>query len=1088
MVMNSMMVKNLTQSIRRSLGRYIAIAVIIALGAGIFVGLRSTKMDMVATGQVYVQKQNMFDLRIMSSYGWDQKQVEDFSRLDGVEEAEGIFYSDLIVNKGGEGEGSVFRFYTLPERINQLVLLEGRTPQKPDECLADGFRSRTNAIGSTLTVAEENDEGALEELTVRSFTVVGRVSTPLYMDMNRGNTSVGSGSISNYFFVPKETFNVDYCKEIHITLPGDGEIYTKEYNNTLSDAAEHLKPLVEPLARERLAQLREDGLREYWDGKREYLDGLTEYHREKAKAERELREAFQELLDAEEELRSSEWKLKDAQQQIDDGKYAYYTGAQELRLAKQQLEEAKAGMPQQIISGLAEKAEEIRQLLSENQLIDRELTRLASELVEVNAYIYGFESGSIAATEEEKAEAYARRESLQAQLTERTIDQDAVQKVLNSIDPGLLESAESILDGLRQLKAAEDEINAGEAKLAASWDLITYNERLLREGLEKMEEGKQAFKEGLREYYDGRQEAKRELTDAGEKLADAETELADGWKTLSEMTKNDVYVLDRSTNMGYNSLDSASDIVAGVSKVFPVFFLLVAALVCITTMTRMVEEERTQIGTLKALGYSSLAIMSKYMIYAGTSAVFGCALGVAAGSVVFPSVLWEAYKIMIFITPRIVLKFDWLLALAVVITYTAAMLLVTWYCCYRALNEVPAELIRPKAPAAGKQLVFEKLAAWENISFLNKVAIRNIFRYRQRLAMMLLGIGGCTALLMTGFGLRDSIEKIVDVQFQEVTTYDMQVSFREGCDEEMQDSFLETMEPFAADVLFFNQVSGEISANYQTRDIALICASEEIADFWSFHSGKKSVSMPGKNEVLLSAGMSDLLNVRTGDDVVLRNPDMQELHLTISGIYDNHVQNYAIIDPHTVEAQWGSLPSLQSAFVIVREGVDPGAAGAVASGADNVMNVTVSVQTAEMVATMMKALDLVVIVVVFCAGLLAAIVLYNLTNINITERIREIATIKVLGFNASETAMYVFKENLVLSVMGTLFGLPLGKLLLDFVISQIKIDMIWIKARLEWPSLLISVVLTILMAFAVDFIFYFKLDQINMAEALKSVE
>lgn len=1086
--MNNIMVKNLTQSIRRSIGRYIAIAVIIALGAGMFVGLRSTKMDMVATGQVYMHRQNMFDLRLMSSYGWGQSQREAFAQLDGIVDAEGIFYADYIINHGDEGEGSVYRFYTLPEKVNQLVLLEGRMPQHPDECLADGFRNGSSAIGTKLTVAENNSEDALEELQVRSFTIVGLVSSPLYMDMNRGNTSVGSGSISNYFFVPQETFDVDYFKEIHVTIPGEYVVYSKNYNNALSNAADFLRPQVERLAQERLNQLRQDGLEEYWDGKREFTDGLLEYNREKKKAEWELRDAFQELLDAEDELRAAEQKLIDGQKQIADGKYAYYTGAQELRLAKQQLEDAKASMPQEILDGILDKIDEIREMLGQNQQINQELAQLAVDIAEVNAYIYGFEHGSIEATEEEKQEAYARRDALQARWDDLSMDRGSIEDTLNAIGPGVLEYVQELLDGLAQMRDAQTKIEQGEKALAESWDLITYNERLLREGRQELEDGKQKYKEGLREYYDGRQEAKQKLSDAEAELVDAEEKLADAWETLSEMTENPVYILDRSTNMGYNSLDSASDIVAGVSKVFPAFFLLVAALVCITTMTRMVDEERTQIGTLKALGYSSLAIMAKYLIYAGSSAVLGCALGVAAGSIVFPSVLWEAYKIMIFITPRIVLKFDWVLALAVVLTYTAAMLLVTWYCCYRALEEVPAELIRPKAPTEGKQLIFEKLPFWENISFLNKVAIRNILRYRQRLAMMLLGIGGCTALLMTGFGLRDSISKIVDVQFREVTTYDMEIYFREGCDEEMQDAFRQTMAPFADKIMFFNQVSGEISADFQTRDITIISASEEIADFWKFHSGGTPLQLPGTNELLLSAGMADLLNVKTGDEVILRNPDMEELKLTISGVYDNHVHNFAIISPETVEAQWGRTPELQMAFVIVGEDVDPGAAGATASGADHVMNVTVSEQQAEMVATMMKALDLVVIVVVFCAGLLAAIVLYNLTNINITERIREIATIKVLGFNASETAMYVFKENLVLSIMGTLFGLPLGKLLLDFVISQIKIDMIWIKARLEAPSLLISVVLTILIAFVVDFIFYFKLEKINMAEALKSVE
>lgn len=1084
----SMMTKNLMQSIRRSLGRYIAIAVIIALGAGMFVGLRSTKMDMVATGQVYTDKQNMFDLRLISGCGWGQEQVEAAAMLEGVVDAEGMYYTDLICNWGDDGEGAVYRFHTIPEKLDKLVLLKGRMPERPDECLADGFRNGASALGSTLTVADNNSEEALENVNYRTFTIVGIVSTPLYMDMNRGNTSVGSGNISNYFFVPSEAFEADYFTEIHVTIPGQYAIYSKEYNDAMTEAADRLKPLLEPLAQERLEKVRADARQELDDGWQEYRDGVTEYEEKKADAYQQMEDAFGELLDAEDTLRRTEQKLRDGEQRIKDGKATLVETRKTLAQSRQKLASTKASMAAQGLSDINDYMADIQTSTEVKLEVDSQMTTVNAQLVEINAYILQFEYGIITPSEEEKADAYAKQNRLQRQYDDLKAESDRLDGIIRNAETGLAMLAAQQVIMNQQMDIAEDQISAGEAQVEAFEKELDYQQEVLTDGWKEFEQGMEDYHKGLREYFDSRQEAKEKFDEAAEELADAAQKLADGEQTLADMTENDVYVLDRNTNMGYNSLDSSSDIVAGVSRVFPAFFLLVAALVCITTMTRMVDEERTQIGTLKALGYSSLAIMSKYLIYAGSSAVLGGMLGVAAGSIGFPMVLWEAYKIMLFIDPVIVLKFDWALAAVVLITYTAAMLLVTWYCCYRALEEVPAELIRPKAPTSGKELFFEKMSFWNNLSFLNKVAIRNIFRYRQRLAMMLLGIGGCTALLMTGYGLRDSISKIVDVQFREVMTYDMEVYFREGCDEEMQQSFRDTMKPYAKDILFFNQISGEISANHQTRDIYLISASDRIGSFWNFHSGSQEVSLPGQDEVLLSAGMADLMQISEGDDIIIRNPDMEELHLRVSAIYDNHVYNYAIISPETMEHQWGRTPELQMAFVTVRDGVDGYAAGAEATGAENVMNVTVSEQMADMVGTMMKALDLVVWVVVFCAALLAAIVLYNLTNINITERIREIATIKVLGFNAGETAMYVFKENLVLSVMGTVFGLPLGKLLLSFVISQIKIDMIWIKTRLEWPSLLISVVMTVCMAFVVDFIFYFKLDKINMAEALKSVE
>lgn len=955
----NMMGRNLRRSIVKSLGRYIAIATIIALGTAIFVGLRSTKMDMVATGQAYTDSQNMFDLRFISTYGWEPEQVEEITALEGLEDVEGVFYADLIAQSEKSSDALVYRFYTVPESINRLVLLEGRMPERADECLADGFRNDESVIGTKVTVSQENSDDALDQLEQREFTVVGLVSSPLYMDTNRGNTSVGSGSIANFFFVPADAFDISYYTEVHATIPGDYQIYSQEYNDAMEQAADLLKPELEAIAQARVDSIRQDAMEEYEDGLADYNQAEADYQKEKADALRQLDEAKADLEQAEAELADGQTELEN--------------GRQQLSLSREQLEQ------------------------------------------QLQAY------GSNA-----------------------------------------------------QLQAYEQELNQQEQQLT--------------QAQAELDENRQKLAEGWADWEQSKQEAQEKFSDAEAELAEAEQELQNAWNEIQDIADAEVYVLDRNSNVGYCSLDSNSDIVAGVARVFPAFFLLVAALVCITTMTRMVEEERTQIGTLKALGYGKSAIVSKYLLYSGSSAILGCAAGVALGSALFPIVLWQAYKIILVVTPNILLRFDWKMALSVTALYTLAMLAVSWYCCHRALQEVPAELIRPKAPGAGKKLLIERIPLWERVSFLNKVAIRNIFRYRQRLVMMLLGIGGCTALLMTGFGIRDSIAKIVDVQFRDVTQYDLAVNFRSGQTERQQEQFRKAMEEDAEEILFFHQVSGTIETDSQSRDIYIMAAGEQIKDFVDFHWGKEPVALPGENEVLLSSGMAEILDIQIGDTVVLRDPDLQELSVRVSGIYENHIYNYALVTPETIRQQWGTEPEMQSAYVTVREGRNPDNAGATASGLDGVSNVLVSQQIAESVNGMMSALDLVVVVVVLCAGVLGVIVLYNLTNININERIREIATIKVLGFNARETGMYVFKENLVLSAFGVLVGIPMGKLLLEFVMSQIKIDMIWIKPLFTMPSLLASVALTICSALVVDCLFYSSLDRINMAEALKSVE
>ena len=1149
--------KNLTQSIRRSLGRYIAIVAIIALGAAIFVGLLMTKSDMVATGQKHMDEHDMFDLRLLNSYGWDLEHLDAVKEMPGLEHVEGVMYTDVIVNINDSTDELVYRVYAMPEQVNRFALMGGRMPEQSDECLADGYHMDDSILGQKITVTETNSEDTVDSLKHKTYTVVGYVASPLYMDMNRGTTSVGSGSLSNYIIVPRDALDLDYYAEINVTLPGQYKIYTDEYNDAMEAVAEELEPLLQPLANERLIKVKEQAWDAYNEGKQEYDEGYAEFVEERDKALQELEDAYQKLTDAEQEIADSEKLLADGQRQLNAGWSQYYAGVQELEDGKQQLESMKSMMLDPVIAmetplrnNYDKATARLADLEAQLAAIDAEIARIREEMgtdasgireleqqitstqiqiASLNSRIQAAKGlldflnqfpsvngDAIAELEASIASMEAELAVLQAQLTELEEELDRIE----AVDPeyeqkiqALEESKEPIEAEIRMLRLSissletslegitatresiesmladsEQQIIDGEQQLKDGYNELVYQQGVLNDGLAALEEGKEELAQGWLDYEEGKAEFETEIAKAEKELADAKEQLEEARETILSMRKNDAMVLGRTSNIGYNSLLSASDIVQGVSRVIPVFFLLVASLVCITTMTRMIDEERTQIGTLKALGYSNNQIISKYLIYAGSGAVLGCGLGVLAGSAIFPVTLWQAYKIMLYISDDIVLTVDWALCGAVVGMYTVVMLSVTWYCCRKALQEVPAELIRPKAPDAGKKIFLEYLPFWKRFSFLNKVMLRNIFRYRQRLAMMLVGIGGCTALLVTGFGLRDSIVNVVDYQFQEVTTYDMSVYFSEGQTAEQQADFLKDVEYGAEYAMFYHQSSMDLSFDGSTREIYMIAAGEGITDFIDLHTGEETIPVPGVNEVVISVGAAENMGMKVGDTISMRNADLQTLELTISGIYDNHVENYAIIHPDTITEQWGSPAGEQMAFVKVKEGQDMDELTGKIAGMSGVMNITISEDFAEMVGSMMTALDNVVWVIVFCAGALAAIVLYNLTNININERIREIATIKVLGFNARETAMYVFKENLALTVIGSVLGLGLGYLMLLFVMSQIRIDMVYFKALVMPMSYVISVIMTILSACIVCFIFYFKLDKINMAEALKSVE
>ncbi len=1103
--------KNLRQSILKSMGRYLAIVLIIALGASMFVGLLMTKSDMVATGQKYMDEQNMFDLRLMNSYGWTQEHLDAVREIEGIQDVEAVIYTDLIVRINDSTDDLVYRFYTMPETINQVSLRGGRLPEAPNECLADGYHVDDAILGTTITVSDTNTEDSLEALNNRTYTVVGYVASPLYMDMNRGTTSVGSGSLANYVIIPEENFELDYIPEIHITIPGDYEIYTEEYNDAMDAAAERLEPLLQPYADARLVEVKKEAKKAYQDGMAEYIDGLIQFREGKLEAEQQLAEGEQELLDAEQQLADGQAQLESGQAQLNSAKAQLYEAEAELKDGKEQMEQMKALMLtplettetalrasleasemeklqlQAEISAIDREIAEIEQTISQEQQqlnsLNSQISQLDANISSADAAIYaaqatrdvlsmfpGINGDAISQLDARISELQAQR-SADAQIREELIAQrdalttdiqepldeiaaleeekagleaqiEALDTTIQTIETGLAGVETGKQEVAEQLSSYEEEIASGEAQIADGWAQIYASEQQLASAQAELDAGKLDLENGWKEFEEGKADAEAELAEAEAELADAKEQLDDAAKVIEDMISNEVIILDRNSNIGYNSLDGSSDIVYGVSRVFPAFFLLVAALVCITTMTRMIDEERTQIGTLKALGYSNGDIISKYMIYAGSGAILGCGLGVLVGSAVFPTILWQAYKIMLYITDGIVLQVNWWLCGIVVGTYTVVMLLVTWYCCRKTLEEVPAELIRPKAPEVGKKLLLERLPFWQKISFLNKVTIRNIFRYRQRLAMMMVGIGGCTALLVTGFGLRDSIVNVVDYQFEKVTTYDMSVYFRDGQPPEEQKEFLEDVAFGAENVAFYHQSSIELDHDNVVKEIYLIAGNERITEFIDLHDGDETITMPGLDQVVLSVGIAEALGIEVGDTVMMRNADMQVLNLTVSGIYENHVYNYAIVIPGTIEHQWEETPEEQMAFVTVKEDADAFALSAEISGLHDVMNVSVSEDLADMVGNMMEALDLVVWVIVFCAGLLAVIVLYTLTNININERIRENSTIKVLGYNAKETAAYVFKENLSLTAIGSIFGLGLGYLLLLFVMSQIKIDMV----------------------------------------------
>lgn len=985
--MKSMMKRTTLREIRQSFGRWFAIFAIVALGVGFFVGLKITKSAMLATEYEYLKEQNMFDVRLLSTLGFTNQDVEEIKKAEGVATAKGGYEIDILCDSGQDSE-YVLKAHSITEGINTPALQSGRMPEKENECVVDSvlmgednISGASIQIGDSIFVSDNNSEDTLELLKGREFVVTGVVDSPYYMNFERGTTSIGNGRVAGYFYLPEEAFDSEYFTQILVK----GEMDEKCYSDAYNEAADELKNTLDLCTSERV------NLR---------------YQEIKDEAQKEIDEAKAEL--AKEELKAQE-ELAEAKQELDDGKVKLEDGEAQLKDGEEQIEKAR-----------------------------KELSAKKSELAE----------------------------------TER------------SLQEALAQCPYEFLPQYAQIQQGLSQVEAGKAQIASAESTLNKNEQELQEKKQELEEANQKYQDGLQEYQEAEAEFQEKIAEAKEKLEDAQQEI----DTLEEP---DYYVLGRNTNIGYACFESDSEIVNGIANVFPIFFFLVAALVCMTTMNRMVEEQRTQIGVLKALGYGSGKIMSKYLFYSGSAAALGGIIGFFVGSALFPAVIWEAYGMM-YTMPGIVLVFSWKYAVFSILVALVCSMGTTFITCKYELWENPASLIRPKPAKNGKRILLEYIPfIWKSMKFLHKVSIRNIFRYKQRFLMMVVGISGCTALLVTGFGVRDSIINIAGEQYEKIQIFDATVTLEDDMKEGQVIQLLEEGKEQMEQAALAVETTVDMEVGNKVKSVSMVSMdqTQDLKEFLSLHTKEgEEISYPGKGEAVITDKLSKRYDISVGDKIVLTSEDMEPMEVTVSGVCENFIYNYVYISNETYEEIQGETVNVNTVYVNIKEGIDIHEAAAAISDLEYVTSVSVNVDAKERFANMMFSLNYVIILVVVSAGLLAFIVLYNLTNINVTERIREIATIKVLGFYPGETASYVFRENIILTAVGALVGLLLGKYLHAFVMANIDIDMVSFHVQILPFSYLASFLLTFLFAGIVNLAMYFKLENINMAEALKSVE
>ncbi len=1000
--MKSMMKKTTLREIRESLGRYLAIMAIVALGVGLFAGLKITKTVMVGSADAFWQAQQLYDYRLVSTLGFEEEDVQALAQKADVRAVQGAMEADVLYTDE-QGNDKVLKAHSILENINMLETVAGRLPESDTECVVDDHLYGEEVIGSKIVLSGDNDQDDLDSFRYTEYTIVGTVRSPLYVQFERGTTSLGNGSVSGFVYLLPEGFATDYYTDIYVKFEEDAQVYSDEYDAYMDEREAQWETYCEEQGERRYQSIMTEAEEELADAEQELAD-------EKAEAEVELADAKQELTDAEKEIADGEKKLEDGEQELADNKEVIAQKERELADARAALEAQEA------------------------------------ELASQEEALAGMMQGQAAGMQYQMPADMARQ----------------------------------------QLEAGKAQIEEGEAELRKARGQI-------RDAGEEIEESRQELADARQEVEDGWQEYNDAKAEFDEKIADAEQKLADARAEIADIEKPDTYVLGRETNTGYVCFESDSSIVEGIANVFPVFFFLVAALVCMTTMNRMVEEQRTQIGVLKALGYGEARIMGKYLFYSGSAAFTGCVAGYLAGIRLFPLVIWQAYGVM-YRFGGIVYAFDWATAVLCLAVSLLCSMGTTWASCRHELREVAAELMRPKSPKAGKRIFLEWIPfIWNRMKFLHKVSVRNIIRYKRRFLMMVIGISGCTALLLTGFAIRDSVTTVADRQFEEIQTYAVGVTLKDGVTKEDL-SLLEELDQIVADNGGDYGLAVETSMDMETADgiksVKLIAAAEpeSFGAYFDLHTpAGEPIAYPQAREVVICNKLSERYRIRAGDTITLFNEDREELQAVVSGVCENYIYNYVYVNEETYRKATGET-GYQSVYVNLPAEADVYGVGASLMKAEHVTAVAVNRDMLLRVSRMMTSMNYIVFVIIACAGALAFIVLYNLNNINITERIREIATIKVLGFYKKETATYVFRENTVLTGIGCAVGLVLGRLLHIYVMHEVDIDMMSFDVHVELVSYLLSILLTFVFTWLINRIMSGKLDKINMAESLKSVD
>lgn len=1036
------------------------------LGVGFFAGMRAASPDMISTIDNYFDKQNVYDIQVLSTLGLTNDDIEAIKQVEGVQKAYGEYSEDVLINY--EDTEIVTKVLTIDD-INKPILIEGRMPENKSECLVEkAFCSRTGKkIGDNLIIEEANDSIIKE----KEVNIVGTMNSPLYVSRQRDTSKLGSGMVSYNMYLPKESFDSEVYTVIYIELANSKQMVTdsQEYN----DYVQEVTTKIEEIKAQR-ETARYDEVKAL--AQKELEEGEAKLEEEKVTADNKLKEAENEIIEGERKLNSAEITLNNKSKEAEQ---KFKLAEENIKTAKAKIEEEEKNFKtqEQNANAQIEILNKQKQGLQINlQSINTNIEELQTKLDKINESL-----NNNNLTQEEIASIQAQKENIENTLINIKAQKSGVEAGILNINNGLEQIQNGIKEGKEKLNNAKTTLENNEEELNRTKELTN----------KQLESAKQEIDTSKKQLQEGRKTFEINKAEYEEKIKDAEKELADAKRKIQEIEHPTWYILDRNSNSGYSGFMQDTKSIENLGRVFPIVFFVIATLISLTSMTRMVEEQRVQIGTMKALGYNKAQIASKYLVYSGLACLIGGSIGMIIGFETLPRIIWMMYSMM-YVIPNFIASFNVYFAILGLGLASVCIIGASIYTVLKIVGDTPAQLMRPKAPKAGKRILLERIPfIWKHLSFSRKVTVRNIFRYKKRVFMTIVGIAGSTALILTGFGIKDAISDILIKQYENVYNYDMQISLKSDLEETDVENFIKTLEVKEEinKIAEANMTSGTLVNGENVEAVQIIIAKDEKINELIHLSDRKT-----KEEVQLEEGkiaitdkVAELLEVKKGDTIVLKDADGKENSVIISDIVENYIYHYVYMPKSLYEQLYGEYDT----NVLFTQNNVENEQEELASKLlkeSNVNTVSLSSNIENVMDDMMRNLNYVVVILIVSAGMLTFVVLYNLSNINISERIRELASLKVLGFYDKEVYDYVTRETAILTAIGIIFGLIGGYFLSIFIVKTCEINVLRFGQEISVLSYIYSVAITVIFTVIVNIVTYFALKKIDMIESLKSIE